>query len=277
MSAASWRLNGSSSSCGTTWLTRPQRGGGGVDVVAGGAHLPGPPHADGLGQQHGEPPPRHDPDAGVGVGEPGPIAGDQEVARQGQLEPAGDGHAVDGADDRLGVGRERPPLSRVGSTRSPASPSPSRGPTPDDPSSLRSTPAQKAGSAPVRTMTSTSSSASSSMMTSRIRRWSARLSALRWAGPVEGHGGDPVGHARPAPARRRRRWSRSWSGLLDVERGQEVEGEVADPDEHRRDPAAHGREVVVEDRAVLQRGLVEVVGALVGDLDGVLGIVEVAR
>ena len=52
------------------------------------------------GQVHGEPPPRHDPDASVGVGEARPLGRDEEVAGEGQLEPAGDRDAVDGADHR---------------------------------------------------------------------------------------------------------------------------------------------------------------------------------
>ena len=103
MSAARRRVNGISSSWGTTWLTRPHcERLVGVEEVAGEAHLPGPAHADGLGQQHGEAPARHDPDPGVGVAEAGPLGRDEEVAGQGQLEAAGDGDAVDRADQRLG-------------------------------------------------------------------------------------------------------------------------------------------------------------------------------
>ena len=74
---------------------------GRIDEVAGEAHLACPAHPDGLGQQDGEPPPRHDTDTGVGVTELGPFAGDQEVAVEGQLEPAGDGHAVHCTDQRF--------------------------------------------------------------------------------------------------------------------------------------------------------------------------------
>ena len=79
----------------------------GVDVVAGGAHLPGPANADGLGQHDGQPPAGHDPDPGVGVGEPGLVGGDEEVTAQGHFQPTGHGDAVHGADEGLGVGRER--------------------------------------------------------------------------------------------------------------------------------------------------------------------------
>ena len=51
--------------------------------------------------------------------------------------------------------------------------------------------------------------------------------------------------------------------------------EVAEAHERRADPPAHGGEVFVEARAVGQGLFVELVDALVGDLDGVLGVVEV--
>ncbi len=67
------------------------------------------PDADLLRQPHRQPPGGQQPDPGVGVGEPGLLGGDQDVAVQRQLEPAGDGRAVDGADHRLG---HRRPLRR---------------------------------------------------------------------------------------------------------------------------------------------------------------------
>jgi hypothetical protein len=79
----------------------PLEGKAGVDEVAGGAHLAGPADADGLGQGHGQTPEGVDTHAGVGVGETGPFRGHQEIAVERQLEAAGDGHTVDGPDDRL--------------------------------------------------------------------------------------------------------------------------------------------------------------------------------
>ena len=85
----------------------PCQGVAGVDEVPRGAHLAGPPDAHGLGEQDRQAPQGMDADAGVGVGEAGPLRGHQEVAVEGQLEAAGDGHAVDRPDDRLGGGKGR--------------------------------------------------------------------------------------------------------------------------------------------------------------------------
>ena len=145
----------------------PLEGLAGVDEVARWRSSPGPADADGLGQGHGQAPQGVDADPGVGVGEAGPLRGHQEIAVEGQLEAAGHGHAVDGPDDRLGRGKggRRP---RTAGARSPSAlrtPLASRGALegpPSWPSSFRSSPAQKAGSAPVRMRTSTSSRASAS-------------------------------------------------------------------------------------------------------------------
>ena len=95
-------MNGSSSSWGTTWFTRPHcNASWRVEEVAGEAHLLRPAHADGLGEQHGEAPARHHADAGVRVAELRPFRRDEEVAVERELEAAGDGGAVDRADDRL--------------------------------------------------------------------------------------------------------------------------------------------------------------------------------
>ena len=56
-----------------------------------------------------------------------------------------------------------------------------------------------------------------------------------------------------------------------LDRGQELEPEVAELDQHRSDPAAHRREVLVARRAVAERLLLELVAALVGHLERVLG------
>ena len=79
----------------------------GVQEVAREAHLPGPAHADRLRQEDRQTPPRHHSHPRVGVAELGPFGRDEEVAVEGQLESAGDGDAIDGADDRLGQPRER--------------------------------------------------------------------------------------------------------------------------------------------------------------------------
>ena len=96
----------------------PRERGLGVDEVAGGRHLLGPPDADRLWQQDGEAPARHDPDPRVGVGEPGSLGRHEVVARQRQLEAAGDGDAVDRADHRRVQIRERAPVLRSACVRS---------------------------------------------------------------------------------------------------------------------------------------------------------------
>src|SRR6266480_3843319 len=72
--------------------------------------------------------------------------------------------------------------SRPSAFRSPTSAKPSPCCTWPEPNSLRSTPAQNAGSVPVRIITSTASSASHAEMTSGRRRRISRLSALRASG-----------------------------------------------------------------------------------------------
>ena len=81
---------------------------GGVDEVAGEAHLPGAAHADRLGEQHRHPPRRHDAEPGVGVAELGALGRHEEVAVQRQFEPAGHRGAVDRPDQRLAQRRKRP-------------------------------------------------------------------------------------------------------------------------------------------------------------------------
>ena len=139
---------------------------------------------------------------------------------------------------------------------------------PVEPSSFRSSPAQNAGSAPVSTITLTSSSASAAAH--QLRQQPQHLARQRVAhlGPVERHRRDPVGDVE-----QHRRFASSRSFCLDVVGGQEREPEVAELHERRRDPPAERPEVVVEDRArpVGERLLDELVETLVGDLDGVLG------
>ena len=113
MSAASRWAVGSSSSCGTTWLTRPQS-----SAVAASRKLPvadssrarRTPTAWGsrtVRPQSGMMPTRAWVSANAR-----PLGRDEEVAAQSQLEPAGDGHAVDRPDDRLADERERTALLR---------------------------------------------------------------------------------------------------------------------------------------------------------------------
>ena len=78
-----------------------------VDEVAGHAHLARSRDTDPLRQQHGEPPTRHHAHTRVGVGEPGAVGGDEEVARERELEPSGDRDTVDRADEQLRARRER--------------------------------------------------------------------------------------------------------------------------------------------------------------------------
>ena len=72
------------------------------------AHLPGPVDADELGEPDRESPARHGADPRVGVGEPGPVRGDEEVARKGELESPRDRSAVDRPDDRGLVAGQQP-------------------------------------------------------------------------------------------------------------------------------------------------------------------------
>ena len=103
--------------------------------------------ADALREQHGQTPSRHHADARVRVGEARPIGRDEEVAVQRDLEPAGHGDAVDRADERLRVRRQRTAerqaavagaVAHVGRVRRPSLHLP-------DPNSFRSTPARERG------------------------------------------------------------------------------------------------------------------------------------
>ena len=171
-----------------------------------------------------------------------------------------------------------------------------RGCRADEPSSLRSRPAQNAGSAPVRMITSTSSGRR------RPRCISCGSSAQQLArqrvaglGPVQRDRGDAVAHVeqdrrswRPVIGIRRRSASvmpvalgaatvgATLSRRRPSSAGRKAKLQVAEAHERRRDPAAEGAEVLVEQRAgaVGERLLGELVEALVGDLDGVL---ELAR
>ena len=87
----------------------------GVDVVAGEAHAPGPIGPDQLGQPHGEAAAGHHADPGMGVGEAGPVRGDEEIAVERDLEAAGHGGTVHRRDDRRLVGRDHADVrGRVG-------------------------------------------------------------------------------------------------------------------------------------------------------------------
>ncbi len=81
MSVASWRVNGMQVVVGDDVVDEAElQRLLGEHEVAGEAHLPGPAHADRLGQQHRHAPAGHHADAGVGVAELGALAGDEEVA-----------------------------------------------------------------------------------------------------------------------------------------------------------------------------------------------------
>ena len=141
-----------------------------------------------------------------------------------------------------------------------------RAASPPAASSLRSSPAQNAGSAPVRTMAATSSRASSSRSVVGIALRSSRFSALRASGrlsvTVATGSVDLHEHERQSDTAH----PSSSAGRKSSFRSPEAH-------EGRRDPAAHGGEVVVEDRAVGQGGLVELVAALVAHLERpVLGL-----
>ena len=159
------------------------------------------------------------------------------------------------------------------------------------PSSLRSRPAQNAGSAPVRIRTSTSSRLSASCITFGSRRSSSLDRALRALGRLSvmvamrsltssstGAADVVLGHAASfwssdhSRLARRRRATRGSSVGAAVLGRQEREAQVAEAHQRRRDPAAEGAEVLVEQRAgaVGERLLGQLVEALVGDLDGVL-------
>ena len=116
---------------------------------------------------------------------------DEEVAVERDLEAAGHRDAVDRADQRLGVRRERAAERRRG--RSPTSAKPSPCCTSPEPNSFRSTPAENAGSAPVRIITSTSSSASHARDRGRQRRAHVAVQRVALLGPVERDDRDPIG------------------------------------------------------------------------------------
>jgi hypothetical protein len=65
----------------------PERLVGGQEV-SGQGQLDGAPQPHRLRHEHGDPAAGHDPQPGVGIGEPGPLRGDQERALQGDLQPA---------------------------------------------------------------------------------------------------------------------------------------------------------------------------------------------
>ena len=187
MSWPSCRQKGSSSSWGTTWLTRPHD-----SAVAASRKLPvvesslARRNPTASGSSTVRPQPGHDPDPGVGVGEAGPLRRDEEVAGEGQLEAAGDGDAVDGADDRrLHVGERA--LAGAAPGRWPRS-SPSAHARRPAPSGRR--PAQNAGSAPVSTMAARSSRASRSRSVVEIALRSVAVQRVARVGAVERDGGD---------------------------------------------------------------------------------------
>ena len=102
--------------------------------------------ADALREQHRETPTRHHADARVRVGEAGAVGRDQEVAVERDLEAAGDRDAVDRADERLRVRRQRAAERRAAVVaRSPTSAKPSPCCTSPEPNSFRSTPARERG------------------------------------------------------------------------------------------------------------------------------------
>ena len=138
-----------------------------------------------------------------------------------------------------------------------------------EPSSLRSRPAQNAGSAPVRiTHVDVVAAVGLAHAAAGSRRSTSLDSALRASGRLSvmvamrslTSSSTTVGHGMPLGC------YGSSSG------GQVVELEVAEAHERRRDPAAERAEVLVEQpaRAVGERLLGQLVEALVGDLDGEL-------
>ena len=204
-----------------------------------------PAHADGLGQEHREAPARHDADPRVGVGEPGPFGGDEEVAVQRELEAAGDGDAVDRADDRL---VHQPGTDRAGRAACAAVGAPRRGGSARRAELLQVEARAERGVgageddhvdvvAPVGLVQRDGS-----------RRSTSEDSALRASGRLS------VTVAMRSLTVEQHR-ARSPLHLFLVG-GQELELQVAEAHERRRDPAAHGAEVVVEDRAVRERLLV---------------------
>src|SRR6266545_4761607 len=77
----------------------------GGDEVSGEAHLLCPAEPDRLGEEHAHPAAGSHAHTGVGVTEAGAVRRNQEVAAKRELEPSGDGGAVDRTDDGL---RHRP-------------------------------------------------------------------------------------------------------------------------------------------------------------------------
>ena len=71
-----------------------------IDHLTGHRQPAGHRRTDDMGQPGGHPAAGHDPDAGMGVGEYGALSGHQENAAERQLQPTGEGGAVDGTDQR---------------------------------------------------------------------------------------------------------------------------------------------------------------------------------
>ena len=102
MSVARRRAKGRRSSWATTWFTRPSRS-------ASSASMKFPVSDISMARRKPIdwasrtviPPAWHDAHPGVGVGEAGPVRGDEQRALQGDLQAAGDGYPVDRTDDRL--------------------------------------------------------------------------------------------------------------------------------------------------------------------------------
>ena len=137
------------------------------------------------------PQPGQDADPGVGVGEARLAGRDQHVAGQRQLEAAGDGEAVDGADDGQRARRQR--IDDARALPADGGADLVRRSTDSPPSSFRSSPAQKARPLPVRITTSTSPACDSSANAARRAATQLARERVQRLRAVERQRGDAIG------------------------------------------------------------------------------------
>ena len=174
IAAASSRAAATAPPGSATRLTSPTRVRAlGGDRVAGQRQLHREAVRDPPRQPHQRAAGRHEPALDLRDAELGVARGDDQVARERDLEAAGDREALDRRDDRLA------PAGAARSRRTRGSPTYGRSPATN---AFRSMPAQKPSPAPVSTPTRSPSSPSSSSSAAATPSATAALTALRASG-----------------------------------------------------------------------------------------------